>query len=170
MQPKYLLQGALEFWTADFGLVLTQRPDSCLLRWQKSFAISNSLRVFEEANHSLCQTQSAWGFLGNFQEVLCQPPNKVQIKRFNVPARKTEWSLAPHRLASHLWHSTLQQRSQAALHMGACRWTCMPTGWPMFVLSHPYLDTVRVASAAFKPEASEASACKQQTSSIIITC
>jgi hypothetical protein len=34
------------------------------------------LRVFEKANHSLCQAQSARGFLGNFQEVLCQPPTK----------------------------------------------------------------------------------------------
>ena len=76
MQPKYLLHGVLELWIAGFGWVFTQRLVSCLLGFQKSFAISNSLRVFEKANHSLCQAQSARGFLGNFQEVLCQPPTK----------------------------------------------------------------------------------------------
>jgi hypothetical protein len=92
MQAKYLLQGALELWTADFGLVLTQRPDSCLLRWQKSFAISNSLRVFEKANHSLCQAHKCQRLSWRLSRSTLPASNKTTFKSnfFNVPARKTD--------------------------------------------------------------------------------
>jgi hypothetical protein len=92
MQPKYLLHGVLELWIAGFGWVFTQRLVSCLLGFQKSFAISNSLRVFEKANHSLCQAQKCQRLSWQLSRSTLPASNKTTFKSnfFNVPARKTD--------------------------------------------------------------------------------
>jgi hypothetical protein len=91
MQPKYLFHGALELWIAGFGWVFTQRLVSCLLGFQNSFAISNSLRVFEKPTTASVKPKVPEAFLATFKKYFASlQRNNVQIKCFNVPARKTD--------------------------------------------------------------------------------